>query len=987
MTAFDFFQAQELPAPAVTPTDAIGIARDHFGLDLAAAGVTALGSQQDANFLLTEAGGRPVGVLKVANPAFSLVEVEAQDAAAGFVAAAEPGVRTATNIALPDVAPIAEVSTADGGTLYARIITYLDGGTLSGDRYVAPARWAALGTLAGRASRALAAFDHPGVDRVLQWDLQYADRTIDLLVPYVTDAARRVHVEAATEQAWQVVSGLAGGLRSQVIHCDITDDNVVCAAGRSPQDGLPDGLIDFGDLTRSWTVGELAVTVSSVLRHAGGEPAAALPIIAAFHRQRPLDGAEIAALWPLVVLRAATLIVSGNQQAAIDADNAYATSALEHEWRIFERSLAVPSAVMTGLIADALGTAPAPVSRPATTPLFSGLGVAAVRHLDLTVEAEALDAGRWLHTDTEDTLAAAALADGASAVVTGFGQPRLTRSVALHSESPATVPTGVDVWLPSETTVLAPFGALVAAVTEHGLSLATDSTEGGTLHLRGALAPGDAVRVGHAVAEGVVLGTAGPGRVWLQLDASGDTAKVPAFVRPEYAPGWLALTRDPLPLLGLTGATTDRTPDSATLASRRGQAFAAVQEQYYRDPPRIERGWREYLCDTDGRSYLDMVNNVAAVGHGHPDLADAVARQWRRLNTNSRFHYRAVVEFSERLAATLPDPLDTVFLVNSGSEAVDLALRLAFATTGRQDVVAVAEAYHGWTYATDAISTSVADNPNALATRPDWVHTVPSPNSFRGEHRGASASEYGPEAAAIIESLAAQGHPPAAFICEPFYGNAGGVQLPDGYLAAVYAAVRAVGGLAIADEVQVGYGRLGRWFWGFQQQGVLPDVVTVAKAMGNGQPLGAVITTRAIADAYRTQGYFFSSAGGSPVSSVVGLTVLDIIEREGLQANAFEVGEHLRSRLTELATRQPIIGAVHGSGLYMGVELVRDRSTLEPADTETEAICERLRELGVIVQPTGDHVNVLKMKPPMCISITSADFFVDMLERVLTTGW
>jgi 4-aminobutyrate aminotransferase-like enzyme len=196
-----------------------------------------------------------------------------------------------------------------------------------------------------------------------------------------------------------------------------------------------------------------------------------------------------------------------------------------------------------------------------------------------------------------------------------------------------------------------------------------------------------------------------------------------------------------------------------------------------------------------------------------------------------------------------------------------------------------------------------------------------------------------------------------------------------------------VGGLAIADEVQVGYGRLGAWFWGFQQQGVLPDIVTVAKAMGNGQPLGAVITSRAIAEKYRSQGYFFSSAGGSPVSSVVGLTVLDILEREGLQQNALEVGVHLKARLTELAGRYPLIGAVHGSGLYMGVELVRDPQTLEPATTETEAVCERMRELGVIVQPTGDHQNVLKMKPPMCISTTSADFFVDMLDRVLSTGW
>ena len=199
--------------------------------------------------------------------------------------------------------------------------------------------------------------------------------------------------------------------------------------------------------------------------------------------------------------------------------------------------------------------------------------------------------------------------------------------------------------------------------------------------------------------------------------------------------------------------------------------------------------------------------------------------------------------------------------------------------------------------------------------------------------------------------------------------------------------MRAAGGLAIADEVQVGYGRTGRWFWAFEQQGVVPDIVCVAKAMGNGQPLGAVITTRAIAEAYRSQGYFFSSAGGSPVSCVVGLTVLDVLERDGLQRNALVVGDHLIARINELATRHPLIGTVHGSGLYLGVELVRDRTTLEPATEETAAICERMRELGVIVQPTGDRQNVLKMKPPMCITRESADYFVDMLDLALSTGW
>jgi 4-aminobutyrate aminotransferase-like enzyme len=211
--------------------------------------------------------------------------------------------------------------------------------------------------------------------------------------------------------------------------------------------------------------------------------------------------------------------------------------------------------------------------------------------------------------------------------------------------------------------------------------------------------------------------------------------------------------------------------------------------------------------------------------------------------------------------------------------------------------------------------------------------------------------------------------------------------LPEGYLRAAYDAVRSVGGLCVADEVQVGYGRLGHHWWAFELAGVTPDIITVAKAMGNGHPLGAVITTRAIADAFSAQGSFFSSSGGSPVSCVSGLTVLDVIESEGLQANAAAVGDRLLERCTELMGRYPLIGAVHGMGLYLGVELVRDRESLDPATQECYAICDRLRELGIIVQPTGERANVLKIKPPMCLTAASADFFIDALETVLRDGW
>jgi len=974
MTPFDFFESVELPVPAITSEQARDIAANRFGVD---AQITALGSQQDANFLLHGASGAPVGVLKIANPAFSLIELEAQDAAAAFILAGE-GIRTATNLEPKGVPPIAQI--AEEGPLFARVLTYLSGGSIDENIFLSPARAAALGDLAGRTCRALATFDHPGVDRVLQWDLRHSNRTVEVLSPHVTLALQREAVESAAASAWQLVADLADDLPMQVIHGDVTGDNVVCDPG-----GMPDGLIDFGDLTRSWTVSELAVAAASILRHDGAEAATTIPAIKAFHAVRPLGPAEVEALWPLVVLRSAVVVVSGLQQSSIDVDNAYATDSLDSEWQTFERATELPLDVMTGQIRHALGMARPDEPMTAHAPLIADLDAHDIVALDLSVESDAVDAGAWLDTDCEDHLADNAITAGAAAVITTFGHTQLTRSATLSQTSPATVATGVQLWPAAPLTLAAPWsGTVEAAETGDGAMLSVTGTTG-TVQIRGRLRLDDSA--GQSVTAGTALGTI-EGPVWihcLRHPHPGNTA-VPNFVRPEYAAGWLDRVSDPAALLGLP-PTPAPPEDSATLRRRRSRAFAEVQEHYYEHPPRIERGWREHLIATDGRVYLDMVNNVAVIGHGHPALADAVSRQWRRLNTNSRFNYGVVATFSERLAATLPDPLDTVFLVNSGSEADDLALRLAMAATGRHDIVAVAEAYHGWTYATDAISTSVADNPNALTSRPPWVHVVPSPNAFRGEHRGLDAAKYAPEAVAIIEGLAAQGHPPAAFIAEPYYGNAGGIALPDGYLRAVYAAVRAAGGLAIADEVQVGYGRTGRWFWAFQQQDVVPDIVCVAKAMGNGQPLGAVITTREIAESYRTQGYFFSSAGGSPVSCVVGLTVLDVIERERLQENALTVGDHLKARILELATRHPLIGTVHGSGLYMGVELVRDPTTLEPAAAETAAICERMRELGVIVQPTGDRSNVLKMKPPMCLTRESADFFVAMLDRVLSTGW
>ena len=701
---FNFLEQPELPAPQVSEAQAEQILATHYGVRARA---TSLGSQQDKNFLVTDASGEIVGVLKIANPAFSATELEAQDLAAQRIADAESSLRIAVPLANLAGETCTAITGLIEGTALVRLLHYLPGGTLLESGYLSPTAVAGLGDVAGRVSRALEGLRHPGLDRVLQWDLRYGIDVVAELISHVSDPARRVRVEAAARDAWSRIAPLADELPRQAVHLDLTDANVVYG-----RDGVrPDGLIDFGDLSDSWAVSELAITATSVLGHAGADPTSVLPAVRAFHALRPLTAAEVDALWPLLVLRTAVLIVSGAQQALLDPDNTYLSENADGEWRMFEQATTVPMDVMTAVIRAGLGlaTQPGPI---AVAKLLVDVDPPSVVTLDLSPTSDVFDfafqPGGWLRPGIEDELARAAVQNGVGLVVTRYGRPRLSRMPRLSQDSADVVPTGVSLWPAAATRLVAPWDGEVVDVTSDRVTYRGGDYE---LILAGVHPAAELGRL----AAGQPMAEAAPQR-WIEVGVRPVGAPVaPLFTRPELAPGWLALSRDPRPLLGLPPLDGRDTGD---LLSRRDASFAPVQEHYYRTPPQIERGWRHYLMSTSGRCYLDMVNNVTVLGHAHPRVADTAARQLRKLNTNSRFNYEAVVEFSERLAATLPDPLDTVFLVNSGSEASDLAIRLATAATGRRDVVAMREAYHGWTYGTDAVSTSSADNPNARCHPP-----------------------------------------------------------------------------------------------------------------------------------------------------------------------------------------------------------------------------------------------------------------------------
>ena len=420
------------------------------------------------------------------------------------------------------------------------------------------------------------------------------------------------------------------------------------------------------------------------------------------------------------------------------------------------------------------------------------------------------------------------------------------------------------------------------------------------------------------------------------------------------------------------------------LVARRGLLGPSLSLSY-RTPLHIVRGEGAYLYDADGRVYLDCVNNVAHVGHAHPRVVAAGSAQMRLLNTNTRYLHENVVRYAERLTALLPDHLEVCYFVNSGSEANELALRLARAATGRPDVGAVDVAYHGNTQRLVEVSAYKFNGPGG-AGQPHDVQVVPLPDPYRGTHRGSgidAGAAYVADARGVLESAARAGHTAGALIAEAIPSSAGQIVPQAGWLAGLFDAARGVGAVPIADEVQVGFGRVGTDVWAFGAADARPDIVTMGKPIGNGHPLGAVVTTRAIADAFANGMEYFNTFGGNPVSAAIGLAVLDVIEDEGLQAHARDTGERLLAGLRELAARHEAIGDVRGLGLFLGIELVRDRETREPHPELARDLADLAVERGVLLSTDGPFRNVMKIKPPLVFSHADADRLIETVDAVL----
>jgi 4-aminobutyrate aminotransferase-like enzyme/Ser/Thr protein kinase RdoA (MazF antagonist) len=704
--------------------------------------------------------------------------VDFQSQALLHVARQDPGLPVMRVIPARDGALWTDVTGHDGRVSQVRLFTFLEGrnphaADLDEDDLRA---W---GAMAARLGRALRGFFHPAAGYAILWDLKQAPR-LRALLRFVRDGARRSAVEAVLDRFDAVVAPALPALRAQVVHNDMSLDNVLVDEGNRVS-----GITDFGDMTHTALVCDLAVTLSDVL---DGRPDAldvAGAMIVGYESVTPLDDDEAALLPELLPVRCATAIVISAWRVARYPENA-----------------------------DYVGS---------------------------------FDGGAW----------------------------RLLQ----------------------------------------------------------------------------LLDRAGPAEVGHCLQAS-------RRLRYRHAPAGDLLER------------RRRVMGSAPLS--------------YDDPLHLVRGDGVWMFDPEGRRYLDAYNNVPVVGHGHPKVVETVAAQTRALNTNTRYLHEAAVELAEQLVATMPGGFDRVLFVNSGSEANDVALRIARAVTGRRGVIVSEFAYHGVTEATSDLSPEEWQ-PGEAASRPH-VGLVPAPDGYRGRFRREEPGWAERFAGCVEESAAAlaeAGTLVAAMFVDSGFTSDGVLCPPAEYLQGVAADVRRAGGLLVADEVQAGFGRFGDHLWSFQASGIEPDLVTLGKPMGNGFPVAAVVARSELVDPFAARTGFFSTFGGNPVACAAALAVLQVIEDEGLMANATDTGDHLRRGLAALMERHEAVGDVRGRGLLVGVEMVADRTSRTPDRGTAHAVVNGLRERGVLIGATGPDENVLKIRPPLVFAAEHADLVLATLDDVL----
>lgn len=986
----------------------------HYGLSTRLA---PLDSERDQNFKAVADDGTAY-ILKIINAA------EPAEASAFQAALLEHTAIHAPDLPLPKLhktakgEAFAEVTGSTGTRHRLRLVSWVPGIPLAQSPRSQDAL-RSLGSLLGRFDAALKGFIHPGALSDIDWSIVNAGRSKDRL-HYIGSEEDRALLEHFIERFERDVTPQLPKLRASVIHNDANDWNVL--VGEDDQDRIA-GLIDFGDALHGPVIAEVAIAAAYAGLDHPDPIGAAAAILEGYHAEYPLLEEEVDLLFDLIAMRLVTSVTISASRHAHTQENPYLAVSEKPAWTLLRKLNAMNPRFATSILRKACGFEAVPGSRAVAE--WVGQNRASLRPLlqnpAATYPAALVPYGDAAHPMT--VASAEERPDEAQAIweaycrengialgIGPFGEARTVYQgemfvSRLIEDTRRVRHLGLDLFMAAGTKVYTPLAAtVVSAEIEKDplgygclVALRHEPEDGPAfVTLWGHLAheaierlrAGDRLEAGALVGE---MGTPAENGGWaphLHLQISADTrlsaTEILGVGEERYLDVWAELFPDASTFAGIAPEfyRSEGRPHGEILDMRRNLLLPNLTISYDK-PIKFVRGEGVWLIDDRGRAYLDCFNNVCHIGHAHPAVVEAMARQAAILNTNTRYLHDNIVSYAERLTATLPDDLTVAAFVNSGSEANSLALRLAEVHTGSENAVVLDWAYHGTTRQLIEISPYKFRRKGGSGPK-RHVHVADVPDSYHApvewpceEH----AARFAESIAAQIAAIEAKGEKPGFFIAESIPSVAGQVFLPEGYLEEVYRMIRASGGVCIADEVQVGFGRVGNHWWAFETQNVVPDIVTMGKPIGDGHPLAAVVTTREIANSFNNGMEYFNTFGGNPVSCAVGLAVLDVIEKEALRQNAFEIGNYLMAAFRRMQERHEMIGDVRGMGLFLGIELVLDRRTKAPATQLARAVSNGARKRGVLMGTEGPHDNVLKMRPPMIFSKRDADHLIAVLEE------
>ena len=925
-----------------------GALRRHWGHE---AKLTRLDGEYDLNFLVQATNGQDY-VLKVMRADCEAEFVDLQVKALEHIATEAPG------LPFPKVFPdlngnlLPGIEDEAGQT---RLVWLLE--RLPGECYAkaAPKRdelILKLGRALGATDRALERFSHDGLHRSdFKWDLVQAGWINDKL-DAIADPDRRALLQEIAD-GFAAISSKLNELPKQAIHNDANDYNIL-VEGELGQRQSISGLIDLGDMCAAPRICDLAIAGAYIVLDHPKPERALTALVRGYHAANRLRPEEVDLIWPLLRMRLAVSVVNSTLMAIENPEDPYVTISQAPAWRFLENA-SVNGGLMPARLRAACGLPVTDGAERIHAYLSEHRGQFAQMFgqdlSDTPMGSLSVENSTWPQNPFHMPLEEAARVGeefGDGLWLGYYSEPRLIYAEPGFRKGPwkasdrRTVHLAVDVFAPAGTVLHAPMSGRVEVVEnrdshlDYGgvVILHHETPEGDPFYtLYGHLDPEvcDRLKPGDPVAQGAAfarLGDASQNGGWaphvhfqLALTTVGMEADWPGVGDPDEMYLWHAVCPNPAALLNLPDDKVFYRPtDKQAILQGRHDHFGGNLSLTYDDPVMLVRGWKHHLFDEWGRPYLDAYNNVPHVGHAHPRIQAVAADQLKRMNSNTRYLHPAQTAFADKVLSKLPDHFEVCFFVNSGTEANELALRLARAHTGAKGIVTPDHGYHGNTNAAVAISAYKFNKPGGIG-QADWVELVEVADDYRGSFKRDDperASKFADLVDPAIEALRDRGQGVAGFIAETFPSVGGQIIPPKGYLPAVYEKIRAAGGVCIADEVQTGLGRLGEYYFGFEHQGALPDIVVMGKPIGNGHPLGVLVTTKAIADSFNNGIEFFSTFGGSTLSCRIGKEVLDIVDDEGLQDNASAMGARLMAGLRQIETEFWLCWRCAGHGAVSG---------------------------------------------------------------------